>query len=307
MLNDKLDVALGIGLVGLWMIGPWSTLVARVLELGVYERISVADMARDLVPAIFPSLLRGAAYFLVPPVLCIGLRAWKPRIANAFQLLVLALASIASVVTWPLFWVRAGPDDRSSGDNYMGQVLSADLFTLWGWHAFLALTTTTQIPPATLPFGPALGLAWHLTKSRRLTSLWAGVAALYVNVAAIYTAHAKMQQNFGVDTLNQTIALNEWRGYELFAAVQVIAVFLAICVSLPVPRRILEGIETVFYIVLLNGNVAAAWAASTGIWRQPLVIPDLEMLRSIDPRFARPVKSPPKRSGIGRRRQRPVV
>lgn len=94
---------------------------------------------------------------------------------------------------------------------------------------------------------------------------------MYANAGALHRAYRLIEVETGYDVLTRSVPLSSWQGHEIYAAFTVCSSYLLICLAIPLPRSLYDAIETALYVVLLNGNVAAAWAASCGVFRRPLL------------------------------------
>ena len=252
-------------------IGPWTTSVAHLFALQRFEETAVVDMAWYMVKKIPLSFAYGAPYFIGVPLTLLVLRFRLPRYATLLQVVVLWIAMAASIVALPVLCIAYNSRQES---NIIGQVLATDMMTMWVWHATLCLYEF--VPAWTLVGGPLFGLCMYIQlEGGRPSSLLGGVAALYSNISSLYDAYLNAEREFGDVVFSQTVGLNRWYGYEIYAAVTVVGGFIVICASAPAPRRWTELVEMILYIILLNSNVAAAWIASVGIMRPPLVRPNV--------------------------------
>ena len=151
----------------------------------------------------------------------------------------------------------------------MGDIFVSDFVVMFVWHAILCLYDE-YIPAWTIALGPLFGLGRYLFKKGcRPSSVIGGIVALYSCIGSLYRGYALIDGA----VFTQTIGFHEWHGYEIYAAVNIIGGFVVICASTPVPRRLIEFIEVVLYLILTNANVAAGWIASKGIVRPRLCTP----------------------------------
>lgn len=297
----KLDGGLAVSLFGVSLVGPWTIPVYRLFGAGEYERVSVIDMAVHLAKKIPASFACGFYLFVIVPVFFIGLRAARARASNVVQASIAIACEVASLATLPLFWIPYGGAERA---NVMGDVLVVDLVTMYVVHAVLVFGARA-LPAWSLACGPLFGIARYLRSKTagRPSSILGGILALYANVGGLYRAYVTLHEEFGLEVLTQTVRFDEWRGYELYAAVNVIGGFVLICASIAPPssirtwRGIVELLEIVLYVLLLNGNVAAAWIASEGFWRAPLVPVKRFIWSQNDNRESRPNDAPAQGDG----------
>lgn len=261
------DRVVGGLLVFVSAIGPWTKDVGRLFALSEFETQSVIDMAWFMFKKIPISFLYGFPYFVGVPLVLIIVRYFFPRLAGVIQTFLIWLSCVASVVTLPLLCISYRPRDEP---NIMGDVFAADMIVMWVWHAILCLYDE-YLPPSSLVGGPLLGLAIYLRKPPpRPSSIIGGIAALYACIGSLYAGYMKSEQ-LGLNVFSQTVAADEWYGYEMYALVTIVGGFILICASIPPPRSMPELFETVLYIILTNANVAAGWVASAGVLRPPLV------------------------------------
>lgn len=264
------SIAIGFALA--LSLGPWTRDVFRRLGASEYEAYAVSTMAATLARRAVATFATEWTFSVVP-LLFLLVRSCCPRAAGVVQLGGVLVAQATSVACLPLIFVLENGASRDA-PHAMGDVLVADAVTMLVIHC--ALIACDALPGWTLACGPLFGLGHSLRRSHRPSSILAGVAALYANVGALHRAYRTMSAQ-GNDTLVHTLPLSAWSGVEVYAAVTVVGGFLVICSSLPAirtpcsRRRLAEAAELLAYTVLLNGNVAAAWIASTGVWRAPLV------------------------------------
>ena len=245
-------------------IGPWTRGLAILFAFGEFERQSVIEMTWYLLRKTPVSLWYGAPYFVVVPFVLISVRVWFPRIGAWIRAVLQFVGIGLSLALLPMMFL---PTDRLV-TNPMAQVIAADLFAMWMWHAILCLIG--DLPPWTLVCGPLFGLVFHLTQvNPRRNSIIGGIGVLYLHIGVLYRGHADLEA-MGHALLTNTISLVEWGGYEFYGLVTVVWSFLVISVSVPVPQTCAELLETILYIILLNANVAAAWIASMGVFRRRL-------------------------------------
>lgn len=263
-------------LFGVSLIGPWTVPVYRLFGLSEFEQVSVIDMSVYMAKKIPMSFGQGFVPFVLVPACFVVLRSVWPRCANILQACIAIVCEIASIVTLPLFWIPFGRSRHSA--NIMGDVFVVDLVTMYITHALLVFGARA-LPPWSLACGPLFGLARYIRTNAdtRPSSLLGGVLALYANVGGLYRAYTALHDEFGLDVFTQTVGIHEWRGYEVYAAVNVVGGFVLICSSIPPASKIKtwrgvgDLVELTLYVILLNANVAAAWIASRGVWRAPLV------------------------------------
>lgn len=254
--------------------GPWTVGVATLFGLSMYESSSVAEMVWYLVQKIPASFQKSPGLFIGVPVLLVALRGGFPRWAHRLQALVLLAGMASSVATLPLLLVTTPGDARAAPHNVMGDIFVADLVTMYGWHLTLCFGLDEAVPAWTVLCGPLFGLCryiWSETDARP-NSLLGSSVAFYFNVGALYRGY-KILEADGHDVFVHTVEFGEWRGYELYAAVNVIGGFLVICSSIPFPTSLSTFVDTLGYVVGLNGNIAAGWIASEGVYRPPLSVP----------------------------------
>ena len=271
--TTTIDWWVALVLLGVSCVGPWTAPLAQMFGLREFEGQSVVAMATYMARKIPESFAKGFAFFVVVPVVLIVLRGVAPRGADVVQAIVGVGCEVASIATLPLFWVVV---ERPPGVvNVMGEIFVVDLATMYIVHAALVFGARA-LPPWTLACGPLFGMARYLRLPvDRPQSLLAGVAALYINVGSLYSGY-RLIEGLGYSVFTQTAALGEWAGYELYAGVNVIAGFVLLCASTPAPRGFggwrgyAQLLDTVLYVILCNGNVAAGWIASRGVWRPPL-------------------------------------
>ena len=261
-------------LFGISLIGPWTVPVYRLFGLCEFEDVSVVDMSVYMAKKIPMSFGRGFVPFVLVPACFIVLRSAWSRGADILQACIAVVCEVASIITLPLFWIPYG----GSASNVMGDVFVVDLVTMYIIHALL-IFGARALPPWSLACGPLFGLTRYIRTNAdiRPSSLLGGVLALYANVGGLYRAYNVLHDEFGLDVFTQTVGFNEWRGYEVYAAVNVVGGFVLICSSIPPVTNLKtwRGIgillDLILYVILLNANVAAAWIASRGVVRAPLV------------------------------------
>lgn len=268
------DWWLTILLFGISLIGPWTVPVYRLFGLCEFEQVSVVDMSVYMAKKVPLTFGRGFVPFVLVPVCFIVLRSVSSRAANILQACIAVVCEVASIITLPLFWIPSG----GSASNVMGDVLVVDLVTMYIIHGLL-IFGARALPPWSLACGPLFGLTRYIRTNAdtRPSSLLGGVLALYANVGGLYRAYNVLHDEFGLDVFTQTVGYHEWRGYEMYAAVNVVGGFVLICSSIPPAfnlktwRGFGNLFELILYVILLNANVAAAWIASRGVLRAPLV------------------------------------
>jgi hypothetical protein len=246
----------------------------RLFGLCEFENVSVVDMSVYMAKKIPMSFGRGFVPFVLVPACFIVLRSAWSRGADILQACIAGVCEVASIITLPLFWIPYG----GSASNVMGDVFVVDLVTMYIIHALL-IFGARALPPWSLVCGPLFGLTRYIRTNAdiRPSSLLGGVLALYANVGGLYRAYNVLHDEFGLDVFTQTVGYHEWRGYEIYAAVNVVGGFVLICSSIPPAMNLKtwRGIgillELILYVILLNANVAAAWIASRGVFRAPLV------------------------------------
>ena len=261
-------------LFGISLIGPWTVPVYRLFGLCDFEDVSVIDMSVYMAKKIPMSFGRGFVPFVLVPACFIVLRSIWSRGADILQGCIAVVCEVASITTLPLFWIPYG----GSASNVIGAVFVVDLVTMYIIHALL-IFGARALPPWSLACGPLFGLTRYIRTNAdiRPSSLLGGVLALYANVGGLYRAYNVLHDEFGLDVFTQTVGFNEWRGYEVYAAVNVVGGFVLICSSIPPAMNLKTWrgfgilLELILYVILLNANVAAAWIASRGVVRAPLV------------------------------------
>lgn len=252
-------------------LGPWTRHVAVMFGLAEFERTSVIDMTLYMLTKIPESFLLGAAYFVAVPILLLLLRYFFPRAANIVHYCLTMLLMVLSVCALPIFFAPGGDSPRNVV-NVMGEIFVADLVVMFAWHAVLCLCTRA-LPTWSLAFGPLFGLGQYLfIEEKRPSSIAGGVAALYLCIGGLYRGY-RLIETQGHNVFTNTVPFDEWYGYELYALFSIGGGFLLLCASTPVPRRFIEFVEVVLYLVLVNANVGAGWIASRGVVRPRLVTP----------------------------------
>ena len=248
--------------------GPWTEAWARLMALREFEENSVLLMILHMLPKVPPTFVTGWIPFVAVPVGLLLARALSSRLADAVRLVFLAGCATLSVALHPLLLVGVAERDAP---NVIGDVLTADLLTMYAVH--IGFVLVDALPPLTLFGGPLLGLCSLLIQDGpRPSNLFLGIVALYANIGALRAGYRTME-GLGSATFAQTIALDEWHAYEVYAAVSIFGGFLVLCSSLPVPRTCAQAMETALYLVLINANIAAAWAATEGVTRRRMTTP----------------------------------
>ena len=266
-MSRRAEQGVAVLLASVAAVGPWTMRIGQVMGLAEFEQHSVIEMALSMVRRVPQSFYQGAPFFIVVPLVIVLVRAGAPRILDAVALVLVGFAMIVSVAGLPLLFLDT---PVRSTHNVMGDVFAADLVTFWVWHAFLCYDA--QLPAWSLAGGPLFGLGLYLVGRERAHSVAGGALALYLNVGALYRGYEFAAQSDQF-VFAQTVSVWEWYGYELYAAATVVLGFLLVSACTPVPRDFSALAETVLYVILLNGNVAAAWVAAAGVCREALVQP----------------------------------
>lgn len=259
-------------------VGPWAVKVYSALALGEFESFAVIDMTVWLLGRMWLTFYTQLSLLAVP-LLFVCCRAAFPRSVSVAQWVLILLAECASVIGLPLLVAVVGRED---GVHPIGNVILADAFGMVCIHA---LFIAARILPAwSFLCGPLYGLCYtiRLHEDRRYSSLVGASLILYLNIGALHRGYRMMKDLYGESLFQQTHSLDEWLGAELYSGLTVVAGFAVISASLPAPhtplctwRGVASIVEVVFYIVLLNANVGAAWIASRGIVRPSLHRPSL--------------------------------
>ena len=267
---SSLDYIAASLLVFVTFIGPWSRHIAVLFGLSEFENHSVIDMSVYMIKKVPESFLLGAPYFVILPLLLILLRYFFPRAANLLHYSMTVVCMAGSIIAVPLLWIPMHGDRETP--NIMGDIFTSDFVVMFAWHSILSLYCKT-LPAWTICFGPLYALGAYLfISNERPNSIAGGIAVLYLCVGSLYRGY-QLAESMGDSVFTQTVGLGEWYGYEIYAAINVIGGFVLIAASIPVPRRLIEFVETLLYLILLNANVAAGWIASTGVTRRRLCTP----------------------------------
>ena len=268
-LGRRIETAAFAGLLLAALMGGWSVDVATVLGADEWTRTRASSMATFLFGRVSPTLVStDGLLFLGVPAAATLLRAAWARGADAALFLAGAAACVASTCAVPLLWAHAPP---RAGVNPMADVLVADAVSMWLVH--VALASVAAVPRWSVAFGPAVGLALYLARdgdARRPSSLVAAGLVMYGNIGALHRAY-RLADEAGHAVLAHTLPLRSWQGCELYAGGTVCAAFLLVCLALPPPRSLWEGGAWLFFVLLLNGNVAAAWVGAAGLLGRPLL------------------------------------
>lgn len=256
------------------LVGPWTPRLAIIFGLSEFENNTVSSMILFLLKKMPISLGYGAPYFIGVPMFFILLRACFGAWASRAQKAILIVSMAASIVSVFFLWIPLG-NGRRATENVMGDVFVGDVVTMVAVHGGLCIVGI--LPRWSFAFGPAFGLSLYVAKKKRVSSFLLGLACIYVNIGTLYRGYLRIEA-LGKEIFSQTVSIEEWYGYEIFAGLQVVFGFLLLCSSIPTKelnltsvRGTLAIVETVVYVVLLNANIAFGWIASNGIFRGDLV------------------------------------
>tara|TARA_A100001015_G_C15027362_1_gene731250 strand:+ start:288 stop:1142 length:855 start_codon:yes stop_codon:yes gene_type:complete len=255
----------------LLVTGPWMrTILVQVFSIDRLVSETSTKMLRYLASRIGPSLAQGFYYFLIPPFFFLLTRRLFPASSEKMQHALMYAGAAVSIGAMPVLWIVPERDQPNS----LGQVLVVDFVLMEVWHCVLIWHQT--VPFATLFGGPLLGLCYDLERddgrdARISSGILVSLVFLYASVPSLYDA---FQTSSAHDRLS-TVSANEWYGYEMYALISVAGGFLVICSGLRWPclaalgraRFAGQWVETLAYVLLLNANVAAAWAAKQGVLR----------------------------------------
>ncbi len=250
------------------ILGPWTKFIAKIFGFNEWTETSAYDMAVYMLSdKMVPSFARGAPLFIGVPVIALVIRACSSRAAYTVQRAFLLIGGAVSVCALPLLFMTNKTDRVRP--NVMGEVFTADAISMWIVHVVLCFHVRV-VPAWSVALGPSFGLVLFLVQKSRDSSIVMAIIVLYANVGSLYRAY-RILEVFDINVLTQTIPADEWNGYEIYSLMTVVSSFVIICTSIPTPQNRLELAETVLYIVLLNANVASAWATPRGFFRRPLV------------------------------------
>lgn len=248
-------------LVALVLItSPWTQHVARLLSVSTYERESMKDVCLYLATKFGPSFQLGALPFVIGPLAIVGLRALVPNQAQYAYSWAIVMGKFVSIATFPLLFLHV-PDRED--ENPVGRVFAFDLVQMWCWH--FTLVAYGELPPSSFFWGPLYGLCLHLqSPPGRRSSLLLAFVVVYTSLGGLYDAYLDSKTEI---FSSADVPLDMWHGYEWYAAITVIYGFVVLFMSTPIPTKWWSVVDAVFYLILVNANVAAGWIAVRG-WKR---------------------------------------
>ena len=242
-------------------LGPWMQGVFEVLGFDSFQNHKVVDMIVDMVIKIPRTFWTGALYFVIVPFVLLFMRKIRRRFSIIVYYFLLKLAPYVSVMS--LIVCMSLPSSSRLNSNAVGEVFVLDLLYMFMWQVVLIINQ--EISYTSIIFGPLFALSMHLGKEPpRYYSITTSVLVLYLTIGGLYKGYSRQNGDiFEID-----VPLSEWTGLELYSGISIIYSFILICSSIPFPKSIIEFLEVCLYLILLNGNVAAAWICMTGFVRR---------------------------------------
>ena len=251
-------------------LGGWTQAFAVTFGAEDWLSVSAGEMAVFLGRKAFVTLFSvGGIFFLGVPFTALVFRSFFQTAADWLLRRVVEVGCILSLAFLPLLWGALSPPPPDC-HNVMADVLVADAASMWVLHAGFAFAST-EVPPWSLAMGPFVGLSLFLRGNPpRSSSLFLACLIMYANAGALHRAYRLIEVETGYDVLTRSVPLSSGKGTRYMPPLQCARLtFLLPCHSFA-PLLVRRHRDRP-YAVLLNGNAAAAWAASCGVFRRPLL------------------------------------
>lgn len=237
------------------VLGPWMTTIFQYFNFGYFENNDLPAMVLDLFSRI-PETFKTTLWFLLVPLIVILFTHFFESTSNKVYYLALKLGQLLSIMFIPLLFYR-----QQRMYNPVADVFVVDFFMMVFWHAYLIIQK--YLKPSSFLGGPLYGMCtFLLDDSEKYQNLFAAVLLLYLTIPSLYRAY----KDLGTDVLTNMVPGNEWDGYEMYSIFTVFYGSLILCFSIKA-KTFLEYLEVVFFVILINANVAAAWAGVVGMKR----------------------------------------
>lgn len=250
----KSEALIVVLLNALWLvlaIGPWTVGLANTFAFREFEANAVHRMVVYLIAKVPISLWRGFFFFVLPPSVLLCLRYIRPKAATLLYWLLLNGGLFVSVMCLFLLLV---PSTHNELDP-LAQTITADFVLMLLFHVFLIYCE--ELHPLTFVGGPLFGMCRYYKQSTpRRTSTPLSFLFVYSMIGCLYNAYKRLDDQ----VLTNRFPLYEWSGFEMYSLISVCYAFILISASVQIPRDVYECLEVIVFIVLLNANIAAAWA-----------------------------------------------
>ena len=255
---NALEVACPPLLLLLLCTGPWTAAIARLFELHRFETLDLRAAVFELLGRMLQAFARTWHLFLALPALVVlaNSLAWE-RLRRARGILARACA-IASVLGWgAALLIPRATGAAAPAPSPLTRTLLADAVLMLLWH--LVLCARGALPAHTLLLGPLGGVsATLLSDAPPAPSPMVAVLFLLICIPNLISAYEAV----GPDaTLSFEGRLLDLPSIDLYAMLAVLPGFVMFCAYIPKIRTLGGMARTLAFIVMTNGNVAAAWAA----------------------------------------------
>lgn len=236
-------------------LGPWMKTSFQYFNFGYFEKNSLLVMTLDLCSRI-PETFWIHSWFLAVPFSILLFKYLLETLSNKVYYVSLRLGQIYSIFLLPLVFYT-----NQHVYNPVSDVFVADFLMMIFWHAYLIIND--ELMPITFLGGPLCGLCTYLLdETEKNKNIFVAILFLYSTIPSLYRAYSDIETS----TLQGVIPFSSWNGYEMYSLLCIFYGSFVLCFSIKAVT-LLEYIEALFYIILINANVAAAWVGLVGFKR----------------------------------------
>lgn len=256
----NIDPFLGSVILITAFLSPLTTSIVRIFGFEHLESISLFEYVARIVPMLLPALRQGFGLFLGIPLFFIGLdKLNRDCCFSCIDTYVIYMSYSLSAWAQQWLWFQiVFTSVDADPSNVLGQVLLMDLILLEIYILIRVIGSSLSV--SMLLLGPLAALCQDLG-SRRVRGKSLIVSSSLVAIVLILYAPGldKAYRRIDYGFLGNRVSFDRWSHLHIVAAVQVFGIFLLICSRLRFPNTILSALGLLAFLIILNGNVAAAW------------------------------------------------